>query len=86
MIAGCTGADWQSAMITGYKQEKSFCRKCGKELVPDEIAMTKKLINRGTTTWYCTGCLAETFAVTEEDIREKIQYYKNMGCTLFVRS
>lgn len=71
-------------MTTEGKPDKAFCRKCGKELVPDEVAITKKLINRGTKTYYCVGCLAEAFEVTEENIREKIRYFKNMGCTLFV--
>lgn len=62
---------------------KEYCRKCGALLRADEIAMTKKLINRGTTIYYCTDCLAETFDVKREDIEEKIVYYKRMGCTLF---
>lgn len=72
-------------MITEREAEKSYCRKCGKELTPDEVAITRKLVNRGTKTYYCIGCLADAFEVTEEDIREKIQYFKKMGCTLFVR-
>jgi|InofroStandDraft_1065614.scaffolds.fasta_scaffold70520_2 hypothetical protein len=59
------------------------CQKCGSILVPDEIAMTKKLINRGTTIYYCTDCLAEAFDVKREDIEAKIQYFKEIGCTLF---
>ncbi len=62
---------------------KEYCRKCGALLRADEIAMTKKLINRGTTIYYCTDCLAETFDVKRENIEEKIVYYKRMGCTLF---
>lgn len=60
-----------------------LCRKCGKTLIPDEIAITKKLINRGTTIYYCTECLAEAFDVKREDIEAKIQYFKEIGCTLF---
>ena len=60
------------------------CRKCGKKLVPDEIAITKKLINRGACSFYCTGCLALAFEVRKEDIENKIQYYKEIGCTLFL--
>ena len=64
-------------------QTSSHCKKCGKPLIPDEIAMTKKLINRGTTVYYCTDCLAEAFDVKREDIEAKIQYFKDIGCTLF---
>ncbi len=60
------------------------CKKCGKSLIPDEIAMTKKLINRGATVYYCTDCLAKAFEVKKEDIEAKIRYFKDIGCTLFV--
>lgn len=63
-----------------------YCRKCHSTLIPDEIAMTKKLINRGTTIYYCTDCLAEAFDVKREDIEAKIQYFKEIGCTLFSRT
>lgn len=66
------------------KQKKHYCRKCGKTLIWDEVGITKKLINRGTKTYYCIGCLAEAFDVTEKDILEKIQLFKEMGCTLFL--
>lgn len=62
---------------------KEYCRKCGALLRADDIAMTKKLINRGTTIYYCIDCLAETFDVKRKDIEEKIEYYKRAGCTLF---
>lgn len=59
------------------------CHKCGNPIHADEAAITKKLINRAATTYYCTSCLASAFEVEPEDIQEKIQYFKNMGCTLF---
>ena len=59
------------------------CNKCGAGITKDEAAMTKKLVNRGTGVYYCTFCLAEAFEITPRDIREKIQYYKENGCTLF---
>lgn len=62
---------------------QNFCQKCGKPLTLDEIAVTKKLINRGTTTWFCVNCLAKAFDVTTEDIEKKIAYFKEIGCTLF---
>lgn len=46
---------------------RNFCQKCGRELTPEEIAITKKLINRGTSIYYCVDCLAEAF-----DVKEKI--------------
>lgn len=60
------------------------CKKCNQLLSSDEIAITKKLINRGTTIYYCADCLAEAFDIQRSDIEAKIQYYKNLGCTLFI--
>lgn len=59
------------------------CQKCGKSITAEEAAITKKLINRSTTVYYCIDCLAAAFDVTPEDIQKKIQYYKEIGCTLF---
>lgn len=61
----------------------SRCKKCSRELVSDEIALTKKLINRGSTEFYCLSCLAGMFECSEDLLREKIDYFKKSGCTLF---
>ena len=61
----------------------SRCRECGRELTSDEIAVTKKLINRGAREFYCVSCLAKYFEVTEAVIEERIEYFKKTGCTLF---
>ena len=62
---------------------KAACAACARPISPDEIAVTRKLINRGTKTWYCADCLARRFDVRREDIEERIAYFKRMGCTLF---
>ncbi|MCQ2480355.1 MAG: hypothetical protein MJ120_06895 [Clostridia bacterium] len=62
----------------------SKCVKCQKELVPDDIGLTKKLINRGATEFYCIDCLAEKFDCSTELLQSKIEHFRNMGCTLFV--
>lgn len=59
------------------------CMKCGRKLKRDEIALTKKLINRRATEFMCLTCLAEHFKVSEERLEEKIQHFKDSGCTLF---
>lgn len=59
------------------------CKNCGRLLTWEEAALTKKLINRGCREFYCLSCLAEHFQVGEEVLREKIRYYKSIGCTLF---
>ena len=59
------------------------CVSCGMPLTGDEIAVTKKLINRGAAAFYCVDCLAKYFEVTPADIRERIAYFRQTGCTLF---
>jgi len=61
-----------------------LCVRCGVHLTNDEKALTRKLINRGTTQYFCLGCLADHFQVTEDILREKIREFKAMGCTLFI--
>ena len=60
-----------------------FCVKCGRRLEKDEIALTKKLINRGAENFWCLGCLARHFEVSEEVLKAKIIEFREMGCTLF---
>lgn len=62
------------------------CAACGKPLTHDEIAVTKKLVNRGATTFYCVDCLARRFEVQPADIEERIRHFKQMGCTLFAEN
>ena len=69
--------------MTKPRAEELYCRQCRREISADEAAITRKLINRGTTSYYCAGCLAKAFDVKPEDIWEKIEYYKGIGCTLF---
>lgn len=59
------------------------CTECGRELVPDEIGLSKKLINRAATKFYCISCLARDFGVTEQRLLEKIEEFRAEGCTLF---
>ena len=59
------------------------CVKCGRELTPDEVALTKKLVNRGTEEFMCLSCLAEMFKVSEELLLKKIDQYRRQGCVLF---
>lgn len=60
------------------------CITCGRPLEKDEVALTKKLINRGATQYLCIDCLAKKFEVTREDLERKIEEFRQMGCTLFL--
>ena len=59
------------------------CIHCGAPLSFNDIGATKKFINRGCTEFMCRKCLAEKLKVSEELINEKIEYFKQQGCTLF---
>lgn len=62
------------------------CKKCGKEnLSGDELAIYRKLVDRGATEFLCIDCLAEFFGCDRKDIEDRIKYYRDSGeCTLFV--
>lgn len=62
---------------------ESTCVKCNRPLKRDEIALHRKLINRGAEEFMCITCLAAHFKVTEERLNEKIEQFKKDGCTLF---
>ena len=52
-------------------------------LTKNEIGLTKKLIDKKATTFYCIDCLAEYLEVTTEELEAKIEEFKEEGCTLF---
>ena len=59
------------------------CTACNKDLQKIDVGLSKKLINRGTTTYFCIHCLAKKYNCTVELLREKAEHFKKMGCTLF---
>lgn len=65
-------------------KKKRTCCECDKPLSKDEAALCKKLIDIDTEEFYCITCLADYIGCTEQDLREKIQEFKEQGCTLFL--
>ena len=61
------------------------CRFCGETIDKDTTALNKKLISRTIPDdlMVCLQCMAATLGCTAEDLRDKIEEYKNEGCTLF---
>ena len=59
------------------------CKKCDKELKNLDIALYKKMVNRGATEYLCIDCLGEKLGVTREFLLEKAEIFKKNGCTLF---
>lgn len=65
------------------RQEK-HCYACGKEsLSKDEIGLTKKLVGRQTTRFFCIDCLADQLDVTPEELLAKAEEFREAGCSLF---
>ena len=65
--------------------KKTFdCIACGKHpLTKNEIGITKKLLGMQSKNFYCVNCLANFLEVEPQDIRDKIEDFKNDGCKLF---
>jgi uncharacterized protein YlaI len=60
------------------------CVICGKEdLDKDAIGINKKLLGIDITNFYCMECLAEYLGCTVQELLDKIQDFKDEGCTLF---
>ena len=64
--------------------KKKFCCECGKTLVKDEVALTKKLTDIETEEFYCISCFAEYLGCEIDDLKVKISEFKEQGCTLFL--
>lgn len=63
---------------------KANCISCGKQdLTRDEIGINLKLIGEEAKSFYCLDCLASFLDVTTQDILDKIEEFKDEGCTLF---
>lgn len=59
------------------------CRKCGRTLTRDEIGLYRKLFNRAADSFFCISCISEYLDISTELLEQKIQQFKEMGCTLF---
>lgn len=67
------------------KVKASPCISCGKkDLSKDEVGVNLKLIGEDTENFYCLDCLASVLDVGVQDILDKIEEFKEEGCTLFL--
>lgn len=69
--------------MNGSDMTDERCTECSRQLTRDEVAVTKKLINRGATEFMCADCLAKYYEVDVEAVYERMEYFRTMGCTLF---
>lgn len=59
------------------------CKQCAAPLTADEIALHKRLIHRGATSFFCLKCMADYFGCEEKVLQDKIAYFRSIGCLLF---
>ena len=63
---------------------KIECVMCSKSnLDKDTVGINKKLLGREIVNYYCMDCLADYLGCTVEELIEKIEEFKEEGCTLF---
>ena len=60
------------------------CLACRKSpLDKNTIGINKKMLGNQLKTFYCMDCLADYLGCSVEDLLEKIEEFKEEGCTLF---
>lgn len=63
------------------ERECLACRKA--PLDKDTIGINKKMLGTDVKSFYCMDCLADYLGCTIEDLLDKIEEFKDEGCTLF---
>ena len=61
-----------------------MCTNCSKNLIKDEIELRKKMLGKNTKQYLCLDCLSDYLNTDKEILWEKIEQFKEEGCTLFV--
>lgn len=60
------------------------CVICGQtDLDKDTIGINKKLLGIDIVNFYCMECLADYLGCTVDELLDKIEEFKEEGCTLF---
>lgn len=62
------------------------CKKCGKKLMTDEIALHRKLFSRAAREFMCLACQAAYLRIDQEYLENLIaRYHKEGTCMLFAK-
>jgi biotin operon repressor len=59
------------------------CVNCSRKLTKDETALSKKMLGKNTKQFLCLDCLSEYLNTDKDILIEKIEQFKEEGCTLF---
>ena len=57
------------------------CRKA--PLDKDTVGINKKMLGKDIKSFYCMDCLADYLVCSVDDLLDKIEEFKEEGCTLF---
>ena len=60
------------------------CYYCDTELEKDDVALCKKLLGKKIKQYFCREHLAEALDTDVDTLTEKIEQFKEEGCTLFI--
>ena len=64
--------------------KKIDCISCGKQgLDKNTVGLNKKLLGKDISNYYCMNCLADYLECTVEDLKDKVEEFKDERCTLF---
>ncbi len=64
--------------------KRKLCKDCNKTLSKDEIALTKKLIDSNAEEFLCLDCMSSLLDCSVDDLKIKIEEFKEQGCSLFI--
>ena len=60
------------------------CIACGKAITEkDKNGINKKMLGENIRDYYCLDCLADYLECTTDELLDKIEEFKEEGCTLF---
>lgn len=60
------------------------CFKCNVELAKDDTALCKKMLGKKIKQFFCREHLAEVLDTDVDSLTEKVEQFKEEGCTLFL--
>lgn len=59
------------------------CSICEKTVDKNAAGLNKKLLGRNSKNLLCMDCLATHIDISADELYEKIEEFKDQGCTLF---
>ena len=67
----------------GQMNNYECCICFERNLSKNTVGINKKLLGNDINRFYCLNCLSDYLGCEVEELLEKIQEFKNEGCTLF---